>query len=210
MKLDPTAFREAAHQALDDTRLKVALGRLKTHFVHKRADSIARFGDFEALRETGRAIRDSALSNLDTLLEAFEHNVTERGGHVHWARDAGQARQIVLKILREANAKTVTKGKSMVTEEIGLNPFLEENGIPPVETDLGEYIIQLRHEPPSHIIAPAFHLNKEDVAETFRQAHTGLSSERLLNERSALVAEARAMLREQFETADAGITGQIS
>lgn len=95
----------------------------------------------------------------------------------------------------------------MVTEEIGLNPFLEENGITPVETDLGEYIIQLRHEPPSHIIAPAFHLNKEDVAETFRQAHTGLSSERLLNERSALVAEARAMLREQFETADAGITG---
>ncbi len=90
--------------------------------------------------------------------------MTARGGHVHWARDSGEAREIILQILRSAGAKVVTKGKSMVTEEIGLNPFLEKNGVTPVETDLGEYIIQLRREPPSHIIAPAFHLNKEDVA----------------------------------------------
>ncbi|HTO39718.1 MAG TPA: lactate utilization protein B [Rhizomicrobium sp.] len=204
---DPTAFRQAAHEALDDPRLKVALGRLKTHFVQKRADAFERYGDFAALRDAGATIRDCALSNLDTLLEKFERNVTARGGHVHWARDAGEARQIVLDILRSADAKTVTKGKSMVTEEIGLNGFLEKNGIRPVETDLGEYIIQLRHEPPSHIIAPAFHLNKEDVAQTFRSAHTELPPERALDERSALVAEARVMLRRQFEAADAGITG---
>ncbi len=110
-------------------------------------------------------------------------------------------------ILRETGAKTVTKGKSMVSEEIGLNPFLVANGIAPIETDLGEYIIQLRDEPPSHIIAPAFQLNKEDVEVAFRAAHTTLDPARMLDERTALVAEARAMLRAQFEAADAGITG---
>ena len=97
---------------------------------------------------------------------------------MHWARDASEARRLILAILQDAGAKTVTKGKSMVTEEIALNPFLEANGIVPVETDLGEYIIQLRHEPPSHIIAPAFHLTKEQVADTFREAHTELDPNR--------------------------------
>lgn len=207
MTQDPQNFVAASHNALADEQLKAALGRLKTHFVFKRADSIERFGDFEALREQGRAIRDYALSQLDRLLEAFEKNVTARGGHVHWARNAAEAREIVLNILRERNATTVTKGKSMVTEEIELNPFLIENGITPIETDLGEYIIQLRKEPPSHIIAPAFHLHKEDVADSFRKAHTELDPARALDERSALVAEARTMLRTAFETADAGITG---
>jgi len=95
----------------------------------------------------------------------------------------------------------------MISEEIGLNAALEAAGIDPVETDLGEYIIQLRHEPPSHIIAPAFHLSKEQVAESFRAAHTTLDPNRPLTERNALVAEARRMLRESFEAADAGITG---
>ena len=95
----------------------------------------------------------------------------------------------------------------MVSEEIALNPFLEANGIRPVETDLGEYIVQLRGEPPSHIIAPAFHLNKEQVAETFRERHKALEPDRSLAERSTLVAEARRVLRAQFEAADAGITG---
>jgi L-lactate dehydrogenase complex protein LldF len=113
----------------------------------------------------------------------------------------------VLGILREAKARKVIKGKSMVSEEIGLNPFLEANGIVPVETDLGEYIVQLRREPPSHIIAPAFHLNKEDVADTFRAAHTHFDPRRSLTERTELVSEARRVLRARFETADAGITG---
>jgi L-lactate dehydrogenase complex protein LldF len=207
MNQDPQKFREGAKKALTDPDLKQALGRIKTHFQLGRNYAASLYPDFEGLREQGRAIRDFALSRLDTLLETFEERVVERGGHVHWARDAREAREIVVAILKNAGARTVTKGKSMVTEEIALNPFLEANGIVPIETDLGEYIIQLRHEPPSHIIAPAFHLNKGDVADTFRKAHTALDPRRNLEERTTLVAEARAMLRADFERADAGITG---
>ena len=193
MNLDPRAFPENVKQALADETLKPALARLKTHFQLGRRYSSARYGDFEALRDAGRAIRDYSITHLDTLLETFEKSVIARGGKVHWARNADDARAAVLAILRETGAKTVTKGKSMVTEEIFLNPFLEQNGITPVETDLGEYIIQLRHEPPSHIIAPAFHLNKEDVAETFREAHKAFDPARNLSERfgSSSVCDSR-------------------
>ncbi|MGB8363150.1 MAG: lactate utilization protein B [Rhizomicrobium sp.] len=207
MKQDPRRFPQNAHEALANPGLQQALGRIKTHFQLGRTYAASLYPDFEGLREQGRAIRDFALSHLDTLLETFEARVTQRGGFVHWARDAKEAREIVLGILNAAGAKTITKGKSMVTEEIALNPFLEANGLQPIETDLGEYIIQLRHEPPSHIIAPAFHLHKEDVADTFRAAHTAFDSTRKLDERTALVAEARAVLRADFEKADAGITG---
>lgn len=207
MTLDPRAFREAGRTALHDPSLRVALGRLKTHFALGRAQAVERYGDWESLREQGRAIRDYALARLDALLEQFERNVVAVGGRVHWARDAAEARDVMLQILREAGAKSVIKGKSMVSEEIGLNPFLEANGIEPVETDLGEYIVQLRQEPPSHIIAPAFHLNKEDVAKTFRTSHGALDPDRLLVERTELVAEARRVLRARFESADVGITG---
>ncbi len=207
MNLDPTAFKTAAHDALHDESLKPALARLKTHFSVGRAMAVARFGDFEPMRDAGKAIRDYAVTHLDTLLETFEAAVVKRGGNVHWARDAAEARAAILGILNDAGAKSVTKGKSMVSEEVGLNPYLEANGIRPIETDLGEYIIQLRKEPPSHIIAPAFHLSKEQVADTFREAHTTLAPDRPLTERNALVQEARRMLRAEFEGADAGITG---
>ncbi|MGH6890015.1 MAG: lactate utilization protein B [Rhizomicrobium sp.] len=204
---DPRRFVEASREALADPRLRPALARLKTHFAQGRAEAAQRFGDFEALREQGRAIRDRALTHLDALLEMFERNVRACGGHVHWARDGAEARAIMLAILRARGAASVIKGKSMASEEIALNPFLEANGIRAVETDLGEYIVQLRDEPPSHIIAPAFHLNKEQVAETFRASHPGLDPTRPLSERTALVAEARRVLRQRFESADAGITG---
>ena len=207
MNQNPRRFKEAARTALNDPTLKPALGRLKTHFSYGRALAVSRFPDFERMREAGEQIREYAVTHLDTLLETFEGAVSARRGHVHWARDATEARSIVLSILKEAGARTVTKGKSMVSEEIGLNPFLEKAGIRPIETDLGEYIIQLRNEPPSHIIAPAFHLSKEQVADTFRAAHVALDANRPLTERNALVAEARAVLRAQFESADAGITG---
>jgi L-lactate dehydrogenase complex protein LldF len=207
MKLDPQAFVEASREALHDERLKPALGRLKTHFAFGRVKAIERFGDWEAMREAGKAIKDYALANLDTLLEQFEASVVRNGGHVHWAKTPEQAREIILGILKEAGAKTVTKGKSMVSEEIQLNPALEEAGIVPVETDLGEYIVQLRKEPPSHILAPAFHLHKEDVAQTFREQHTALDPNRNLEERNTLVQEARQVLRAKFEASDAGITG---
>lgn len=207
MNLDSKAFPKNAHTALADGRLQTALGRLKTHFSLNRRVAIDAYDDFDALREAGRATREYAVTHLDGLLETFEAAVTARGGHVHWAVDAEEARARIADILAECGAKSVIKGKSMVTEEIALNPFLETLGIAPIETDLGEYIIQLRHEPPSHIIAPAFHLHKDQVEETFRAAHTDLDPARVLTERSALVSEARQVMRAQFERADAGITG---
>jgi L-lactate dehydrogenase complex protein LldF len=207
MNQDPRQFPEAAREALNDPLLRPALTRMKMNFAARRAYGVQAYGDFETLRLAGRDIRDYAVTHLDTLLETFETSVAARGGKVHWASDAAEARDMILTILRETGAKTVTKGKSMVTEEIALNPFLEANGIVPVETDLGEYIVQLRHEPPSHIIAPAFHLTKEQVADTFRRVHTEFDPNRSLTERNTLVQEARAVLRAKFEAADAGITG---
>jgi L-lactate dehydrogenase complex protein LldF len=207
MNQDPRQFPKAAREALNDPMLRPALNRMKMNFAARRAYGVHAYGDFETLRMAGRDIREYAVTHLDTLLETFEASVTARGGKVHWASDAEEARQAILSILRETGAKTVTKGKSMVTEEIALNPFLEANGIVPVETDLGEYIVQLRHEPPSHLIAPAFHLTKEQVAETFREVHTEFDPNRSLVERNTLVQEARAVLRAKFEAAEAGITG---
>src|SRR4029077_11408322 len=143
----------------------------------------------------------------DYYLELYEKNVIASGGVVHWARDAAEARAAVLDICRSVDAKIVTKGKSMVAEEIALNDHLERNGITPVETDLGEYIIQLRHELPSHIIAPAFHLNMEDWEKAFRESHTDLPDDRVLTERRDILTEARGKLRSRFLAADVGITG---
>jgi L-lactate dehydrogenase complex protein LldF len=201
-------FPANAERGLADETLQRALGRLsRTGFPVRRRLAVERLPEFEALREEGRAIKDHTLAHLDFYLELFEHNVVAAGGKVHWARDAAEAREAVLQICRSVGAKTVTKGKSMVAEEIGLNEHLAQNGITPVETDLGEYIIQLRHEPPSHIIAPAIHLVKEQVADTFRAAHASLPPERPLGEARQLCDEARAVLRPQFLAADVGITG---
>jgi len=204
---DPRHFPEQARAAISNPRLQIALANLKRGFQVKRAHALEKLPRAAELREAASEIRSDALARLPELLTQFEANVTASGGHVHWARDAGEARQVVGNILKEAGVATVTKGKSMVTEEIGLNAYLEKEGFEPVETDLGEYIIQLRKEPPSHIVAPAFHLRKEDVEASFRQAHTGLKPERDLSERAALVAEARAILRRKFHAAGAGITG---
>ncbi|HYE00011.1 MAG TPA: LutB/LldF family L-lactate oxidation iron-sulfur protein [Alphaproteobacteria bacterium] len=201
------AFKDNARRAVGDARLAKALGNMKAGFQTKRALAIAKLPEFEALREEGRAIKNHTLAHLDLYLERFEAAVAAAGGHVHWARNAAEARDIVLGLCRAAGARTVTKAKSMVAEEIGLNAHLEENGIEPVETDLGEYIIQLRREPPSHIIAPALHLTKEDVEASFRSAHTHLDPARVLGEAPALVAEARQMLRARFLAADVGISG---
>ena len=200
-------FSQAARTALSDTRLQGALTHLKEGFQVKRAHALAELDDVEGLREAARGIRAHALSRLDELLMQFEASVQAHGGHVHWARDAKEARDIVTQILTERGARAVTKGKSMVTEEIELNAHLEANGIAPVETDLGEYIIQLRKERPSHIVAPAFHLHRSQVEENFRDWHGHLDANRVLDNRPALVAEARAIMRSHFEAADVGITG---
>ena len=207
MQFTAPQFKENAVRALNDPQLQKALLNVENGFVAKRAAAKAALPEFEALRDQARGIKTHVLENLDLYLEAYEARVKASGGHVHWAESAEQAREIILGICRKANAKTVTKGKSMITEEIDLNDYLAENGVEPVETDLGEYIIQLRHEHPSHIIAPAIHLNKEQVEEDFRRVHTHLPADRDLSEAVALLSEARAVLRKQYFAADVGITG---
>ncbi len=207
MQATSRAFKENAHQALGNANLQKALKLMRGGFPERRAAAIGRLPEFEALREQGKAIKDHVLENLDFYLESFERNVVARGGHVHWCRTPEEARAKVLEICRRLDAKTVTKGKTMIAEEIALNDYLEQNGVTPVETDLGEYIIQIRKEYPSHIIAPAIHLVKEQIAQSFRETHRNLDPARLLDEAPTLVAEARAVLRRKFLAADVGITG---
>jgi len=200
-------FIRNAARALTDAQLQKALGKVPGGFIQRRAEARARLPEFEALRDVARTIKNHTLAHLDLYLEAYEAKVIAAGGHVHYARTPADARAIIEDICRAADAKLVTKGKSMVSEEIGLNPHLEAVGLEVVETDLGEYIIQLRHETPSHIIAPAIHLNKDQVEADFRRVHTGLPPGRKLDEPEELVAEARQILRAKFQAADVGITG---
>jgi L-lactate dehydrogenase complex protein LldF len=200
-------FPDNAARALQDAGLQKALGKAKGAFLQRRAEAVSRLPEFEALRDIGRDIKNHTLANLDFYLETFAANVERAGGHVHWCSTAEEARAAVLDICRKAGAKTVTKGKSMISEELGINDHLERHGIDPVETDLGEYIIQLRRETPSHIIAPAFHLNREDWEADFRRAHTDLDPDRVFNERRDILSEARTRLRQKFLSADVGITG---
>lgn len=207
MKPASQSFKSNASAALQDENLKRALAGIKHGFVANRARARSNLPEFERLRDEAKAIKEHTLAHLDLYLETYEEKVLASGGHVHWASTAEEARAAILKICRDAGARTVTKGKSMVGEEIAINDYLEENGITPVETDLGEYLIQLRKEPPSHIIAPAIHLTREQVEGDFRRTHTNLPPERVLEEPNQLVAEARAVLREKFLAADVGITG---
>ncbi len=174
-------------------------------FLGNRNGLVQQFGteNWERLREAGHEIRLHAIENLDYYLEQLEAQVTEAGGQVHWARDAAEAREVVLQIAREHHVERVVKSKSMATEEINLNHALEEAGIQALETDLGEYIVQLAGEMPSHIIVPAVHLTKEGIADLF---HDKLGVD-ALPEPTALTAIARARLREEFLAADMGISG---
>ena len=207
MQATSRAFKENAHRALRDPDLQAALAKMRQGFVERRATVVRRLPEFDALRDQGRAIKDHTLANLDFYLARFEERVRAAGGQVHWAVDAQAARAIVLEICRKAGARTVTKGKSMIGEEIAINEHLARHGITPVETDLGEYILQLRDEPPSHLIAPAIHVTRVQIAESFRQAHRDLDPARPLDEPSALMAEARGEMRARFLAADVGITG---
>jgi hypothetical protein len=142
--LTSPAFKENAKSALADRQLQSALHGIETGIVDRRRAVVARLPEFEALRDSARAIKNHTLAHLDLYLEQFEQRCTAAGGHVHYAVTAEEARTLVLDICRKANAKLVTKGKSMIGEEIAINDFLEQNGIAPVETDLGEYLVQIR------------------------------------------------------------------
>jgi L-lactate dehydrogenase complex protein LldF len=207
MQTTSADFKQNARAALVDPTLRRALDLARVGFSARRRKAYDRLPEFEALRDEAKALKERTLAHLDFYLEEFEKQVIASGGQVHWARTAAEARDIVLGLCRRLGARTVTKGKSMVAEEIGLNEHLEANGIVPVETDMGEYVIQLRHEPPSHILAPAFHLVREQWTDTFRAAHSDLPHDRPLDEPRALVDEGRQVLRRRFVAADVGITG---
>jgi len=207
MEATTKSFQDNARRAIGDAKLQDALGRLSAGFPERRRQAIGRLPEFDALRDEGRKIKEHALENLDFYLERFEAKVREAGGLVHWARDAHEARDIILGICKDAGAATVTKSKSMIGEEIAINEHLERNGIRPVETDLGEYILQLRGEMPSHIIAPAIHLSKSEITEVFREKHTHLDANRPLEEPREILNEARELLRRDFLSADVGLTG---
>jgi L-lactate dehydrogenase complex protein LldF len=200
-------FKENAKAALADADLQNALKFVEVNFIARRREVADKLPEFEALRDASRDIKNHTLAHLDLYLEAYDAKVTAAGGQVHYAVTADDANRIVLDICRKLGAKTVTKGKSMIGEEIAINDYLEANGITPVETDLGEYIIQLRHEIPSHIIAPAVHLTKAQIEADFRRVHDNLPADRNLTEPTSLLAEARGVLREKFLAADVGITG---
>lgn len=203
MQINSPAFKENARIALHDANLQKALGNLKAGFPGKRAAAVAKLPEFEQLRDQGSALKNHILEHLDIYLEQFESKVISNGGQVHWCRSSEDACQTILDICRDVDAKTVTKGKSMVSEEINLNDYLEQHDIEPIETDLGEYILQLRGDHPSHIIAPAIHLNLEDVADIFHTKHQRPKSD----DPAVLMQEAREMLRQKFANADVGITG---
>jgi L-lactate dehydrogenase complex protein LldF len=163
-----------------------------------------RFADWEAARERCSAIKAEGIANLAQYLTQFESQIIQRGGHVHWAENAGQANDYIVELARARNVKTVVKSKSMVTEEIHLAPALEKIGVTVWETDLGEFIVQLRNEPPYHIVTPAMHLTRRQIADLFREK-LGENVEDA--DPGRLVAAARVALRRAFFSAEMGISG---
>ncbi len=192
----PRAARDTPQQQIVRTSLKtydtaVARGR-------------GRFSDWQAARTRAAAIKADAVAHLDRYLAQFEAGIQARGGQVHWAADAAEARAIILEIARRRQAKCVIKSKSMVSEEVHLTPALEAAGIETVETDLGEYIVQLRNEPPYHIVTPAMHLKRTQIAALFQEK---LGTPPEADSAEELAGAARRTLREKFLSADIGITG---
>ena len=174
-------------------------------FVREKRDRASKsIPEWENLREFANQIKTHTMANLDKYLLEFQKNASEKGITVHFAKDALEHNEIVHKILSSHNVKKLVKSKSMLTEECHLNPFLEKRGIEVIDTDLGERIVQLRNEPPSHIVLPAIHLKKSDVSDTF---HEKLGTEKGNYDPTYLTRAARAALREDFLTAQAGLTG---
>lgn len=198
-------FIARSRAAINNDQLQAALAKARPGFVRKRQLAVEKAGNFDSLRDKAQEVRQRSLKNLDTYLAIFARRVTAAGGHVHWADTPTDLRRIVLNIALEAKAHTATKGKSMVAEEAELNTALEMAGIAPLETDLGEYILQLAKEPPSHIVAPALHKTRQQVSELFLNHHD--LGARSLEAISDIVDEARQVIRNHFLNSDLGITG---
>lgn len=205
MAVSPTKadFFEASRKAVADHELHRKLQNASDRHLNHVAETRAEFPSFESERDTARRIKEESIARLDELLIQLKRRLEENGCNVVFAATAEQARDYIVRLAKKNGLKRAVKGKSMTTEEIGLNQALVAAGLEVTETDLGEYIVQLRGEPPSHIITPAIHLSKEDVgalfAEKLRMPYTAQPEE--------LTAEARKRLRSAFLGADLGITG---
>ncbi|HEX3968275.1 MAG TPA: LutB/LldF family L-lactate oxidation iron-sulfur protein [Edaphobacter sp.] len=206
-ELDPKtapAFPIAAKTALGDEQLRKNVRHATDVIQAKRARVIAEIPDWQQLRESGKQIRQHTMENLDVYLEQFEANCTRAGGIVHWARDAAEARQIVVSLVRDSGSNEVIKIKSMTTEEIQLNPALQAAGIHPFETDLAELIIQLGEDRPSHIVVPALHKNRREIREIFKRE---MNLPDLGDQPHDLADAARTFLREKFLRVKTGVSG---
>jgi len=203
MKITPSKFQESARKTIQDPRLQEAFYSGMVRFTNARNAEYANVPDIAAMRDELKQIRQATIANLAEHLEEFERNAQLAGAVVHWAKDSGDVGRIVLEIARREGGKRIVKSKSMVTEEVELNHILETAGMEVVETDLGEYIIQLAGEKPSHIIAPAVHQTTHQVAELFSR-HLKREVEA---SPEALTEIARQILRRMFLEAKIGISG---
>lgn len=201
--LTSETFDANARAALNDVQLRGALRNATSLFGRRRLEASRSVDNWEELRTQARAIKDETLLHLDRYLEEFTANAQNAGAQVHWARDSAQANAIVCRLARERNARLAVKSKSMVTEEIHLNSALQDSGVEAIETDLGEYIIQLAGETPSHIIAPAIHKTRGQVADLFTEK-LGIDK---TDDIAHLTLTARQVLRDKFAAADIGISG---
>ena len=200
-----TTLRERTAKATDDERLRESLERAMGRFAGGRVEALSQVDDAEALRSAARRIRHEILADLPRVVSRFAEQAMANGAHIHWALDAADANRYITDVAKRTGARTVVKGKSMVAEEIGLNHVLEAAGLTVIETDLGEWIIQLAGHTPSHIIAPAVHLDRHQVRDILQpQADPGVT---LPSDPEALAGFARVKLREAFLQADLGITG---
>ena len=205
MQVTSNTFLEHASEALQNPHQVQTRDLLGAFLPPVRNAAVAAFGDFQALRDHVERVRRHALENLDHYLAQFEHEALENGNHLHYARSGDEMNNIVLDIVRRHDAGRIAKGKSMVTEETGLNAVLEGAGLQVTETDLGEYIIQQAGETPSHIVGPALHKSPDEIRELFLEKHD--LGPRELEDPPAMVQEARQVLREHFLAAEIGIIG---
>src|SRR3954451_12726277 len=204
MEHAPERFKANADAALADRTLKIAIDRTTGTAERKRNVAVTAFPEFTAARDRGKRIKDHVIAHLDHYLVEFERNAIASGAKVHWASTADEACRIVIDICRSVDARSATRAKSMLGEEIGLPHALAEAGIERVETDLAEHIIQLAGDPPSHIVWPAMHRTREQIAVLFKAHH---QRPPVSDEPGAMVESARRELREKFLSAEVGISG---
>lgn len=206
MKIGDLPFKEHVNQEIKDTFMRDAIATAQDSLRDRKISATSEddnFGDWEAWRKAGEEIRRHTLDNLDYYLHQLSENVASRGGHVFFAETGEEANDYIKQVMEEKQATRVVKTKSMVTEEIGLNAMLEDAGCEVFETDLGEYILQIDEDRPSHFVAPSLHKNKEQIRDTYKEKIGYEGTE----DPAELTGYTREILREKFLEAEVGITG---